>query len=148
MATKRHRAARFAEAFACVGYMVSLWLYAGSGRAVAQTPNTAELPAYEVHTQYNVSVRMRDGVRLYVDLYLPVSRERLPVILCMTLYGKSNREIPGCAPQHPQCFAARGYAVAVADMRGRYDSGGTWDPDNPKQKTDGYDLVEWLAKQP
>ena len=36
----------------------------------------------------------------------------------------------------------------MADSRGRFDSEGEWDPFDPKHKTDGYDLVEWLAKQP
>jgi len=38
--------------------------------------------------------------------------------------------------------------VAVADSRGRFDSEGEWDPFDAKHKTDGYDLVEWLAARP
>jgi len=38
--------------------------------------------------------------------------------------------------------------VVNADVRGRYQSEGDWDPFDPKHKTDGYDLVEWLARQP
>ena len=42
----------------------------------------------------------------------------------------------------------RGYVVAISDCRGRFDSEGDWDPFGAKHKTDGYDLVEWLARQP
>jgi predicted acyl esterase len=45
-------------------------------------------------------------------------------------------------------FARRGYAVAVSDVRGRFDSEGDWDPFGARHKTEGYDLVEWVAKQP
>jgi putative CocE/NonD family hydrolase len=99
---------------------------------------------YEVRERHNVEVPMRDQVILHVDLYRPALDARVPVILCITPYGKTNLDLP--TPM--RIFARRGYAVAVADSRGRYDSEGTWDPDDPKQKTDGYDLVEWLAAQP
>ena len=44
-------------------------------------------------------------------------------------------------------YARRGYVVAVEDCRGRFGSGGTWEPfiNEPK---DGYDTIEWLAEQP
>src|SRR5262249_34188273 len=50
--------------------------------------------------------------------------------------------------QRAKWFARRGYAVALADARGRYDSEGDWDPFDRRHKADGADLVEWLAKQP
>jgi putative CocE/NonD family hydrolase len=50
--------------------------------------------------------------------------------------------------ENARWFARRGYAVAQADVRGRYDSEGEWDPWSPAHRTDGYDLVEWLAAQP
>ena len=40
-----------------------------------------------------------------------------------------------------------GYAVVNVDVRGRYESEGTWDPFRAEAK-DGYDVVEWAAKQP
>jgi putative CocE/NonD family hydrolase len=44
-------------------------------------------------------------------------------------------------------FAERGYVVAVQDARGRYKSEGTFSKVQPADATDGYDVVEWLAKQ-
>ena len=40
----------------------------------------------------------------------------------------------------------RGYAVVVQDVRGRYDSDGTFDP-YKHEGHDGYDTIEWLAAQ-
>ena len=44
-------------------------------------------------------------------------------------------------------FAQHGYAVYVQDVRGRYESEGKWDPFR-NEANDGYDTIEWAAKQP
>lgn len=87
---------------------------------------------------------MRDGVRLSVDVYRPAAAGRYPAVL---IHNPYNNNAPGWTAR-AKWFARRGYAVAVSDVRGRFDSDGDWDPFNPKHKTDGYDLVEWVAKQP
>ena len=43
--------------------------------------------------------------------------------------------------------AARGYAVVVQDVRGRYGSEGEFDPYRNEGR-DGYDTIEWAAAQP
>jgi hypothetical protein len=85
---------------------------------------------------------MRDGVALALDLYLPDAPGPHPAILVHTPY---DRKGPG---RRAAAFARRGYAVAVSDVRGRCDSEGQWDPFDARHKTDGHDLVEWLASQP
>jgi putative CocE/NonD family hydrolase len=87
---------------------------------------------------------MRDGIRLSVDVYRPAGAGRHPGILAITPYDNNG---PGWR-QRARWFARRGYAVAVADSRGRYDSEGDWDPFDARHKADGHDLVEWLAGQP
>jgi hypothetical protein len=44
-------------------------------------------------------------------------------------------------------FAQRGYVVAVQDIRGRYKSEGKFLKVQPLDATDGYDAIEWMAKQ-
>lgn len=89
---------------------------------------------------------MRDGVRLSVDIYQPVvaSGTKLPAILTMTPYDNIQAGLVA----RSKWYAQRGYVLILADVRGRYDSEGTWDPFTDKHKSDGYDLVEWIAKQP
>jgi putative CocE/NonD family hydrolase len=87
---------------------------------------------------------MRDGVRLSVDLFHPDAPGRFPAILAHTPYDNTA---PGLV-ERARWFARRGYVVALADARGRYDSEGEWEPFMAKHGTDGYDLVEWLAVQP
>lgn len=88
-------------------------------------------------------VAMRDGVALAVDIYRPAIEGRLPAILSIIPYGKGD----GDRVKQARWYAERGYAVVLADMRGRFDSDGAWDPFDPKHKTDGYDLVDWISRQ-
>lgn len=105
-------------------------------------------PKYEVRLEPTVPVPMRDGVRLSTDLYLPVGAgDKLPVILIRTQYDKSTwREPAAFQDGEARMFAGQGFAVAVQDIRGRYESEGVYmlaRDDGP----DGYDSVEWLMKQ-
>ena len=112
--------------------------------AQAPAPGRISPEQFAVKAVRGQKVRMRDGVELTVDLYLPDGAERAPALLTQTPYDRTN---PAWTTRTP-AFVKRGYAYVLSDVRGRYESGGDWDPFNPKHKTDGYDLVEWMAKQP
>jgi len=114
-------------------------------QSFGQAPDPGKYSAaqFDVKATRGHKARMRDGVRLSVDVFQPKADGRFPAILIITPYS-NNPGYQGRGNWFPQ----RGYVVAVADSRGRYDSEGTWDPFDPKHKTDGYDLVEWLAAQP
>jgi uncharacterized protein len=90
----------------------------------------------------HVKVPLRDGVRLDATLYKPTpSPGPLPIILMLSPYPDSTMEPRG------SYFASRGYIYAWVDVRGRGDSEGVFNPFAQEAK-DGYDVVEWLAKQP
>ena len=92
--------------------------------------------------ELGVKVPLRDGVKLNATLYLPQGpRVPRPVVLAMTPY-MSDRYHAYAVP-----IAKRGYVVAVVDVRGRGSSEGTFDPFAQEAK-DGYDTVEWMARQP
>jgi len=112
--------------------------------AWAQKPEAGRYsePKYEVAISIGNMVPMRDGVRLSVDIYRPDAVGRFPAILLHCPYDNLS------AGGRAKWFAQRGYALAVSDFRGRYDSEGDFDVFDPKHKSDGYDLVEWLARQP
>ena len=108
----------------------------------------AAAPApYDVVVLSNVMVPMRDGVRLATDVYLPARDGKpveggRPVILERTPYSKD-----GVADGWPRHFVPRGYVAVVQDVRGRFRSEGRWRPlrdDGP----DGFDLAEWIGRQP
>jgi uncharacterized protein len=103
----------------------------------------------------NVMIPMRDGVRLATDIYRPLQRNGdaqtmpMPVILTRTPYDKSNPVMQ--VEPVGNFFAAHGYAVAIQDVRGRGESedvGNYHHIGNPLEGQDGYDTIEWLAKQP
>jgi predicted acyl esterase len=92
-----------------------------------------------------VMVPMSDGVRLATDVYLPDGDGPWPVRLVRTPYGRVryNREYGS--------QAARGYAMVLQDMRGRFDSGGkdiAFVGSGWGGHQDGVDTVKWILDQP
>jgi uncharacterized protein len=113
--------------------------------AFAHLPVTAQSSAtpVEVVVQHDVSMKTRDGVTLFADIYRPKSDDKLPVILMRTPYDKNV----GWAVSPAYQIARRGYVVVIQDVRGRYTSEGEWYPFRHEQ-ADGYDTVEWVAALP
>lgn len=90
------------------------------------------------------AIPMRDGVVLRADVLLPNGNGPFPVLVYRTPYGEKNAQREYTTFQHAQ---ARGYAVIVQDVRGRYLSDGVFVP-YQNEGRDGYDTIEWAAKQP
>src|SRR6516162_6882988 len=105
----------------------------------APQAGTYSAEQFAVQESRGHKVRMRDGVRLSVDLYQPAAEGRYPGLLVHTPYNNNALGLM----QRARWFARRGYAVVLSDVRGRYDSEGDWDPFDCKHKTDGHDVVEW-----
>ncbi|HEV3117624.1 MAG TPA: CocE/NonD family hydrolase [Gemmataceae bacterium] len=123
--------------------VVLIWFnsVAGDGSAQSQRPG----PAYDVVVDKEIRLPVRDGTRLALDLYLPAhdgrpAPGRFPTLLARTPYNKN------AMAAEARWFAARGYAVVLNDVRGRYASEGDWRMlvDDP---ADGYDIVHWIGKQ-
>ncbi|MGC2829376.1 MAG: CocE/NonD family hydrolase [Candidatus Acidiferrum sp.] len=91
--------------------------------------------------RWAVKIPMRDGVLLNATVIQPHAQKGpLPVIFTLTPYiGDSYTD-------RAMYFAERGYVYALVDVRGRGNSGGVFEPFANDGK-DGYDIVEWLAKQ-
>jgi len=111
-------------------------------------------PIYQIKSEYDVYVKMRDGVRLCVDVYRPAAEGRFPALLGMSAFGKTiqvrhwDKSINAEAGD-PNYLVPRGYAHVVADVRGSCQSEGELHCIHSKQEQeDGYDLVEWIAQQP
>jgi putative CocE/NonD family hydrolase len=101
-----------------------------------------------VKVAYDVLVPMSDGVRLSGNLYLPEAAGTYPAILTYIPYLKDGYGGLGMLDAYHRHFAARGYAVLQVDFRGTGGSEGV----NPRfleerERTDGYEVVEWIAAQ-
>ncbi len=106
--------------------------------------NSPRQSSKEAVHRTDVSVPMRDGVVLRTDILLPSAEGKFPALVYRTPYGKhfALKEYTTFAKA-----AARGYAVAVQDVRGRYASDGEFVP-YQNEGRDGYDTIEWVARQP
>jgi uncharacterized protein len=102
-------------------------------------------PDHQVKIEFDRRIPMRDGVTLSADIYRPDAGSRFPVILTRTPYLKTPRDKE--ALERYRYFAARGYVIVVADVRGRGDSGGVFVPYRDEGR-DGFDAIEWCAAQP
>ncbi|HWL61148.1 MAG TPA: CocE/NonD family hydrolase [Microbacteriaceae bacterium] len=112
----------------------------------------------------DAAVVLRDGTRIYVDIYRPaVDAVDLPVLLGWGPYGKhwvSERTFTGSevdpawispftgfeAPD-PRYWCGHGYAVAFADPRGLWHSEGDFSHNGPQERDDLYDTIEWLGSR-
>ncbi|WP_282801644.1 CocE/NonD family hydrolase [Secundilactobacillus kimchicus] len=116
----------------------------------------------------DVPVTMRDGVKIYVDIFMPTDAVKVPTLVGWSPYGKSA----GTAPRYtnlfnmlgmgnawssgltkfeaadPAYWVAHGYAVCNPDMRGIAHSEGNITEIGSQEAQDGYDLIEWIASQP
>jgi putative CocE/NonD family hydrolase len=112
-------------------------------QAIAQSVAESDaVSAKDVERLWNLKVPLRDGVNLSATVYTPAhSSERLPVIFSFTPY------VADTFHDRAMYFARHGYVFALVDVRGRGDSEGRFAPFQNDGK-DGYDVVEWLAKQP
>ena len=117
---------------------VTILLGISTGRA-QQKPAADEAT---VDMQWAVKIPARDGVKLNATVFMPHGQKQpLPVIFTFTPYiGDSYTD-------RAVYFAKHGYVYALVDVRGRGNSGGEFEP-FVNEGRDGYDVVEWLAKQP
>jgi len=100
-------------------------------------------------------VEMRDGVKLATNVFAPEGPGPWPVVLTRTPYGKDRGgavdkggAVPGSDRTQAALYAARGYATVIQDCRGTGRSAGTQNFPYLTDGPDGYDTIEWIAKQP
>jgi len=95
-------------------------------------------------------IPMRDGKELAADLYRPHEDGRYPTILIMTPYSRvpMRQRLPD---QERQIFDPERYAYVVVDWRGKFGSREAKVATRPVSMRqlgqDGYDTVEWVARQ-
>lgn len=113
----------------------------------------------------DVSVPLRDGTTIYIDVYRPLDDAPAPALVAWSPYGKHGLKnlsmMPGAdvddgwVSRHaiwegpdPEYWCPRGYVVISPDPRGAWSSEGTLTFFMSREGDDGYDLIEWIAIQP
>lgn len=90
-----------------------------------------------------VFATMRDGVKLSGNLYLPAGKGPFACIVTRTPYGKDEMFKD---PRGAEGYTKAGYAYLVQDVRGKGNSQGFYSA-FVNDRDDGFDTIEWMAKQ-
>ncbi len=88
-----------------------------------------------------LEIPMRDGVLLTANLWQPEGSGPFPVVVSRTAYGRDGYSL------FAEQLIERSIAMVVVDVRGRYDSGGEWEP-LAHEAADGQDVFAWVESQP
>ena len=97
---------------------------------------------YKYDIKFQQKIKLRDGVCLSADVYLPVGlAESQPALFVLTPYTSDGINTLAVY------YAQNGFNVVVADCRGRGNSEGEFIPFETDGK-DGYDVCQWIAVQP
>jgi predicted acyl esterase len=124
---------------------------------------------YKVIVERDVKVKMSDGIELNADIFRPDSDEKFPAIFGFHPYDQVSQTAPmkissfstnffkhpgqdkGNAyieAGNPEAFVRRGYVYLIANVRGTGKSGGEYPFLAPPEAQDGYEVIEWIARQP
>jgi uncharacterized protein len=109
---------------------------------LSQSPQLGDLDRFTF--EQDVDIPMRDGVILRADIIRPREAGRYPTLVYRTPYGKQRAVHEFSITRKA---VERGYAIVFQDVRGRYGSDGDFSP-YLHEGTDGYDTIEWAARQP
>jgi uncharacterized protein len=119
----------------------------GACQATAQSAKPAAVRGAKVSKlaegAREVKATMRDGVKLAGNLYLPEGKGPFPCIVTRTPYGKDEMYKD---PRGAEGYTKSGFAYLVQDVRGKGNSEGFYSA-FVNDRDDGYDTVEWMAKQ-
>lgn len=124
---------------------------------------------YQVKVLYDVRIPMRDGVTLSSDIYLPDGEGPFPAILGLHCYNQHTQNAPIMPCEYvasaypkpgmeigngvlesgdPYFYARRGFVHVICNNRGTGKSDGVYTFLDKTEAQDGYDTVEWIARQP
>lgn len=104
-------------------------------------------PVHAVGPAHNTYVPGAGEIKLFVEWFLPDdSQGPWPVILHSTPYSHLDRPTGGSG--YIDYYVPRGYAVAIADVRGFGESEGCVEIWGENEQRDQALLVEWIADQP
>ena len=112
------------------------------------------------YAKQEAMVPMRDGVKLFTAIYTPKdAAQSYPFMMVRSPYGSGPYGVENYKGNvgPSEKYARSGYIFVYQDVRGRYQSEGTWVEMTPHlavkrsakdvdESTDTYDTVEWLLK--
>jgi len=128
--------------------------------AIAEKSMNVSQPGdYKLIVEKDVAVPMRDGAIIYADVFRPDTTDKVPIIMCLSIYRKDKLWVPpddleeepneymNWESGNPLWWCPRGYAMVRVDSRGSGKSPGRSEPSSYAESLDYYDSVEWFAKR-
>jgi putative CocE/NonD family hydrolase len=149
-----------------LGVLGAIFLIAAAAHLVSrfregQLTTNQELPDYrQIFDRTTVMIPMRDGVRLYTEIYTPRQRPPQPMPFVMermvyTLESDTVHYTPNLS-DFAEMFSDK-YIFVFQEIRGRYSSEGQFvmfrplrdrsDPAAIDETTDTFDTIDWLLKK-
>lgn len=120
----------------------------------------------EMIMEKDVTVEMKDGENLYVNIFRPNKEGQFPVMMSADTYGKDNKPkitnmganwptlgaIPTSSftPEEspdPGFWVPQDYVVIKVALRGSSKSNGVLSPWSKREAEDYYEVIEWAAQQ-
>ena len=120
----------------------------------------ANAAADSILIEKDVEVPMRDGAKLFADVFRPQASERVPALLNLGPYQKDKLWVtPDTLEEKPNPYmnwetanplwwVPRNYACVRIDGRGSGKTPGQFEPWSLSEAIDFYDAIEWAAAQP
>lgn len=151
-----------------LAFSLMMLLLAGCAAPGADVdPSVADAPAplepltedvYGMGAFLAADVPSYDGVPIHVDVQMPDAEGPFPTLVAFTPYSSTlnpQQELWGIQRSAGQDaafgladrYVPKGYAVAIAHVRGSGQSGGCFDVGGPNDGLDGNAIVEWIAAQ-
>lgn len=128
----------------------------------APTSNSSGFDNAAHYSKYEYNIPMRDGVKLYTAVYVPMdTSQQYPFLMKRSPYSSGpygpDKFPGGLGPVGNSRFAEEGYIFVYQDVRGRFMSEGTFvnmtphvadkkSPQDIDESSDMYDTVDWLLK--
>ena len=120
----------------------------------------------EMIMEKDVTVEMKDGENLYVNIFRPNKEGQFPVVMSADTYGKDNKPkitnmganwpTLGAIPTSsftseespdPGFWVPQDYVVIKVALRGSSKSNGVLSPWSKREAEDYYEVIEWAAQQ-
>lgn len=126
------------------------------------THTVAQQAAIQSYIKKTYQVPMRDGVKLFTVVLLPVNNSSpSPFLIERTPYGadfplQEDSTLPASDMGYYRNMAEAGYIFIFQDLRGKFKSEGTFEMNRPiyhltnktktDESTDAWDTIDWLVK--
>src|SRR5437588_1105082 len=139
-------------------FVICLCLFVSAPVCFGQQKDDPAKYIREHFTKQQAQIPMRDGVRLFTNIYAPKdTSHRYPIVMMRTPYGvgpyEKDRLPGGLGPN--RLLEKEGYIFVFQDVRGCYMSEGKFENMRPHldkkssnqdidESSDTYDTIEWL----